>query len=643
MKKIKIKRMVIENFKGCQRRMIYFSDRTNITGRNASGKTTIFDAFTWTLFDKDSSGATKFNVRPLNENGEPLHYVEIKVELTLEIDGVEMVISKVQKEKWTKKNGQEEQVYSGNINEYEINGYPKSEKDYKEFVNTIIDEKMFRMITNPMAFTSLPWKEQRQVIFTLVDNVTDLEIAQKSEQFAPLIPELQVAKIDDIRAKYTKAKNELSKKQTELPARIDELSKMIGNVDVAELELAKNDILFKLEQAEKELKSLEDVLSANAQKSEDLLSLKFRKQEMEQKASAEIQQKVIDLKVKKSGLESLIREKQMAINNTKNQLIQIANHIKGLQEDVKKAGEEWQKLKAEAFDESTLNCPTCGHKLPKDKREELIKDFETKKEERLDAIAKHGSGLKAELDKAKSSYDAIKPLLEKYQLEIDTITKDIAETEKQITATDKPVDLSKVKEYKELVKAILSAEKSEGKEIIDTDKKNACMSLIETLRAELLTTETQLAKADTSEIENRKDELEEELRCVGQKIANCEKMLYILECFTKTKLDLISASVNDKFKTVCFKLFDKQINGGIAECCECTVNGVPFSTLNNGHKIVAGLDIINTLSKIYGVSAPVVIDNAESVNSNNIPDMYCQMILMSVNEKDVLEVKTNEN
>lgn len=643
MKKIKIKRMVIENFKGCQKRMIYFSDRTKITGRNASGKTTIFDAFTWTLFDKDSSGATKFNVRPLNANGEPQHYVEIKVELTLEIDGVEMVITKVQKEKWTKKNGQEEQVYSGNVNEYEVNGYPKSEKDYKEFINTIIDEKMFRMITNPMAFTSLPWKEQRQVIFTLVDNVTDLEIAQTDEQYAPLIPELQIAKVDDIRAKYTKAKNELAKKQTELPARIDELSKMIGTVDIAELELAKSDIVFKLEQAEKELAKLEDVLSASKEKSDDLLSMKFRLQEMEQKASADLQQKIIDLKVKKSGLESLLREKTMAVNNTRNQLIQIANHIKALQEDVKKAGEEWQKLKAEAFDESTLNCPTCGHKLPKDKREELMKDFESKKEERLEAVAKQGSGIKAELDKAKQTYETIKPLLEKYQTEIEVINSDIASVEKEIVAMDKPVDLSKDKEYKELVKAISRAEKTEDKEIIDHDKKSACMVTIGLLREELLSVETQLAKADTTEIENRKEELEEELRDVGQKIANCERMLYILECFTKKKLDLISASVNEKFKTVCFKLFEKQINGGVSECCECTVDGVPFSVLNNGHKIVAGLDIINTLSKIYGVSAPVIVDNAESVNENNIPDMYCQTILMYVNDKDVLEVRNDEN
>lgn len=643
MKKIKLKRMVIENFKGCKRRMVYFSDRTKITGRNASGKTTIFDAFTWLLFDKDSSGATKFQVRPLNENGEPLHYVDISVECTLEIDGIEMTITKVQKEKWTKKRGEEDQVFSGNVNEFSVNGYPKSEKDYKEFINGIIDEKMFRLITNPMAFTSMPWKDQRQIIFKLVDNVTDLEIAQSNGQFAPLVPELAIANIDEIRAKYTKSKNELAKKQTELPARIDELAKMIGNVDVAELELARNEIKERIAKLEEEIKKVDDVIAVHSEKSKDVLELKFALSDMERKANEERQQAVLDLKVRKNAKEQLIREKNVAINNTKNEMMLIVSHSKELQEDIKKATDEWQKCKAETFDETTLKCPTCGQKLPEKKRKEMMADFETKKESRLSAIAERGNKLKADLDNAKARYDAVKPLLDKYAQEIELLNKDIADIDKEISKADKPVDLSKDKDYKSKQKAISKAEKEMELEYTANSKKDDYLGQLSALRDELIRVETEIAKADTTEVENRKEELEEELRDVGQRIANSEKMLYILECFIKEKLDRISASVNERFQKVCFKLFEKQINGGVAECCECTVNGVPFSVLNNGHKIVAGLDIINTLSKIYGVSAPVVIDNAESVNEENIPDMACQTILMYVNANDNLEVKNYEN
>lgn len=643
MKKIKIKRMVIENFKGCKRRMVYFADRTKITGRNASGKTTIFDAFTWLLFDKDSSGATKFQVRPLNEDGEPLHYVDISVECTLEIDGIEMTITKVQKEKWTKKRGEEEQVFSGNVNEFEVNGYPKSEKDYKEFINGIIDEKMFRLITNPMAFTSMPWKDQRQIIFKLVDNVTDLEIAQSNDKFAPLVPELAIANVDEIRAKYTKSKNELAKKQTELPARIDELSKMIGNVDVAEIELARNDVKERIEKLEKEIRKIDDVIAVHSEKSKDILELKFALGDMERIANEQRQKEVLDLKVRKNAKEQLIREKNVAINNTKNEMMLIVSHSKELQEDIKKATDEWNACKEETFDDSTLKCPTCGQKLPEKKRKEMLSEFDAKKESRLSAIAERGNKLKSDLDNSKAKYDAIKPLLDKYAQEIELLKKDIEELDKEIVNADKPVDLSKDKEYKAKLKAIANAEKEMGLEYDATAKKNEYMAEHTELINELWHLEADIAKADTTEIENRKEELEEQLRDVGQRIANSEKMLYILECFIKEKLDRISASVNERFQTVCFKLFDKQINGGIAECCECTVNGVPFSVLNNGHKIVAGLDIINTLSKIYGVSAPVIIDNAESVNEENIPSMGCQTILMYVNTNENLEVKHDEN
>ena len=104
-------------------------------------------------------------------------------------------------------------------------------------------------------------------------------------------------------------------------------------------------------------------------------------------------------------------------------------------------------------------------------------------------------------------------------------------------------------------------------------------------------------------------------------------MIYLLESFIRAKMMKISDSINQHFKTVNFKLFDMQLNGGMKECCECTVNGVPYSTLNSGHRIIAGLDIIQSLSELYGVTAPIFIDNAESLNEFNVPDMAAQMIL----------------
>ena len=158
MKKIKLGKLVMQNFKGCTDRTVEFSDRTVISGANAAGKTTIRDAFMWLLFNKDSTGATNFQIRPLDADGRQIDNVEIMVEGTLTVDGKEVVLKKVQKQIWRKRRGTDVTELQGNENLFEISGYPKSEKDYKEYISDLLEEKMFKLITSPQAFTMLPWK-----------------------------------------------------------------------------------------------------------------------------------------------------------------------------------------------------------------------------------------------------------------------------------------------------------------------------------------------------------------------------------------------------------------------------------------------------------------------------------------------------
>ena len=145
--------------------------------------------------------------------------------------------------------------------------------------------------------------------------------------------------------------------------------------------------------------------------------------------------------------------------------------------------------------------------------------------------------------------------------------------------------------------------------------------------------------AKNVEIDERIAQLQAEQKEIGQKVADQEQMLYLLEEFIRFKLNKVSESINSHFKTVNFKLFEMQLNGGMKDCCECTVNGVPYSTLNSGHRIVAGLDIIRSLSELYGVSVPIFVDNAESLNEFNVPDMDAQLILLSVSEDKQLKVE----
>ena len=221
-----IKQIALQNFKGCNN-ATYTFDGKNVTvcGSNGSGKTTIFDAFTWLLFGKDSLGNAKFEIRPLDKDGKQIDNVEICVAATLDIDGKEVELKKTQRQNWVKKRGTQNPVLQGNVNEYEIDGYPRSEKDYKEYINGIVSDDLFKMLTNPTYFPNMPWKDQRATIMKFASDVSDIELATGDSRFAGLLPEIEKApSTDDIKAKYQKSLNELKKKQIELPVRIDEIS-----------------------------------------------------------------------------------------------------------------------------------------------------------------------------------------------------------------------------------------------------------------------------------------------------------------------------------------------------------------------------------------------------------------------------------
>lgn len=222
--KLKIRSLHMENFKGIKSLDVNFSNKTSIKGQNAAGKTTVFDAFTWLLFNKNSAGEEKFNVRPLDKDGNRIDNVEIKVVAVLDVDGKEMELSKIQKQNWVKKRGTDTVTLQGNVNSFEIDGYPKSEADFKAYVSGLAQsEDMFKMLTNPQYFSSLKWKDQRDILMRLATDVSDVELAQTDAKYAPLLGELEKApSTDDIRAKFSKALSGWKKKQAEIPVRIDE-------------------------------------------------------------------------------------------------------------------------------------------------------------------------------------------------------------------------------------------------------------------------------------------------------------------------------------------------------------------------------------------------------------------------------------
>ena len=672
-----LKSLHMENFKGIKSLDVNFSNKTSIKGQNATGKTTIFDAFTWLLFNKNSAGEEKFNVSPLDKDGKRMDNVEINVVAVLGVDGKEVELSKVQKQNWVKKRGTDTVALQGNVNSFEIDGYPKSEVDFKAYVSGLAQsEDMFKMLTNPQYFSSLKWKEQRDILMKLIADFSDVELAKTDAKYAPLLDELEKApSTDDIRSKFSKALTEWKKKRDEIPVRIDEAEKSKVDIDVAERELARADLTRKIAEIDGKIansgSAIGDLRSREMQ-------LQFDMSGITQTMSGELSAKRRKLDDDIFDADEKIDDLHQKIQSAENQIMDNEKAISDADAERKNLGVKYNAEKAKAFDEvpyqfdeskwvfddSTTVCSLCGQKLPDDKIEQIKADFEARKakakadaEEKLKAdIATFEKEKQAELNRINAVGTEKRKLIvaltkknAELQQSIESLKKQEQETlaqkeelSKQLSQLPEEADYSQNEEY-----AKLKAEHDEVLAKIEKLESEGADSVVDELKAEKSDLQARLdevnaivAKASMNvEIDERIAELQAEQKEIGQKVADQEQMLYLLEEFIRFKLDKISDSINSHFKTVNFKLFEMQLNGGMKDCCECTVNGVPYSTLNSGHRIVAGLDIIRSLSEMYGVSCPIFVDNAESLNEFNVPYMDAQLILLSVSEDKQLKVE----
>ena len=654
-----LKSLHMENFKGIKNLYVNFSNKTSIKGQNAVGKTTIFEAFTWLLFNKNSAGDEKFNVRPLDKDGHRIDNVEIKVVGVIEVDGKEVELSKVQKQNWVKKRGTDTVTLQGNVNSFEIDGYPKSEAEFKAYISGLAQSgEMFKMLTNPQYFSSLKWKEQRDILMKLVEDVSDVELAKTDHKYEPLISELAKApSTDDIRTKFSKALSEWKKKQAEIPVRIDEAEKSKIDVDVAEQELLKADL-------ERKIEAIEDLIAKSDVRIDEMRSeemhCQFEMSAIAQTMNNELSIKKREIEKHKYEHEEKLEDIRFSIENAQNS---VDSNKRTISEQTLKKAELSKKYKEEkekkfddskwVFDESTTVCSLCGQRLPEDKIESLRADFSQRKADAIEIFnEEHAKTLAMIVDDGNSCAEMIKKMTENSkELEntINTLKLHEAEEIDIINGLDEQIskiptfadymqntEYAKLKAKQDKLLAGIAELESKGEDKVVEDAK----SDEEKLKSQIDEVNKVIAQAANNVmIDDRIETLRDEQKEIGQKVADQEQMLYLLEEFIRFKLNKVSESINSHFKTVNFKLFEMQLNGGMKDCCECTVNGVGYSDLNNGHKILAGLDIIRSLSELCGMSVPIFVDNCESVSNGNLPDMDSQMICLYVSDDKELKVE----
>lgn len=670
MKQIKLLSMHIQNFKGCKDRNIEFGQTTRITGDNGVGKSTVFDAYLWLLFDKNSKGVTNFAVRPLTESGETINNIEISVEATISVDNDEYKLRKTQKQKWVKKRGTDTREFQGNVNEFDINGYPKSQKEFKEFISGIVNEEVFPLISNPAAFTSLPWKEQRDILMQFVGDVSDVGIAETfGEKYLKLIPELKIANTDDILKKYTKAKNTLNKDMVEIPARIDEASKQLVIADVGALEVEKAAKEVALQKVEDELSGGNGKLEEINSKRQEIMNLKFRISEIQNEENQNLfdKSKALrdDLVTKEDTLRSIKRE----IADTNSEIHLVHSKYEWSVKEVKRLQEEWKAEKAKTFPEmvpmepipdSASVCPTCGQNLPEDVIQKNIENYEKKKQayedkyandliqfkerkkNKISEIETAGTEAASDRDKCKSREEELRKSMVELDSKLAEAQKAYDSVQEELNRYPKTADISEKAEYLATVEKISVLEKEIESMSSDTSGRTELEAKKAVLKDEIAEIAGKILAADNTKAKERIAELEKEQKEVGQKIAEQEQMIDLVEDFIRTKMNMISEKINGMFSIVSFKLFDNQINGGLKETCTCTVKGVGHSDVNDGHEIVAGLDIINTFSEKFGVRCPIFIDRAGELNEIYIPEMDNQLILLKRVDNQEFKIESED-
>lgn len=627
-----IKRIKIQNFKGIKEKEIIFnSQNAKISGQNASGKSSIVDSATWALFGVDSQWNAKFEIRPLDENGEKIHNIEISVCVVFEIDGKEKSFKRELKENWVTKRGKSERTLQGNVGAYFVDDYPKSEKEYKECVAGIVGEDLFKILTSPAYFPNMKWQEQREILMRFVTDISDVELAGKDERFADLISELEKApSTDDIKKKYQKALNEWKKKQAEFPVRIDETEKQKIDIDVAELELQKNALNEQISENKAKQDDISKEFEEQQKASDGILELKFELNDLQRKANEENNKKRLQIQNELDKANSDYDMYEAYESGTRSRIKRDAEkELPLLEQRLKEKQELWKSVKSEQIDEDKYICPTCHRELPEEEKENILSSFEEMKKQRLEFIVAEGEKASQAVKDKKKYIEDSKKEAEEYEKKQEETLKKIEELEKQLSELPESIDISDRPEVQEIQKQIAEKEASMNKGNSAEKIRQQLKAEGEELQKQMDTVKEQFVLVKKNdEADDRIVELRDEQRKTAQCVADQERMLFLLEEFIRYKMDSVSETINRQFEMVNFILFRNQINRGLAETCECEYGGVPYASLNSAAKIQCGLDIIRTLQKFHDVYCPVFVDNRESCTE--IPKMDCQVISLYV-------------
>lgn len=653
MKRVQLQKLTLANFKGVRSLEVDFNTDgiTRISGANSSGKTTIFDAFTWCLFGKDSKDRTDFDIKTIDKvTGEPIHKLTHEVQADLIVDGVPVSIKRTLKEKWVKKRGEAEEKLQGHEIQRYYNDVPMLAGDFDDKVReNIMTEEVFKAVTSPTYFLSMRKDDQRTALIKMAGEPANEDIAQGNKSFEKLLSDLNGKTIAEreaeLRSKISRVKGELKG----LPERIDEATRAIPT------DLPDSTAL------QSELKEQEQEL-ANLQSQKEQVSERFKEIGMAKlKMQGEIIGKRSQLQNEKHKLLQLLhadfykqQEAQQELARTlqgkKKRLSELPAEIalqKRLQEDKlarrQELRDQFQSTKQQRkMDDIEVACPACHRPYAPEEIEarqeearkallQLIANQQHDINERGKQVAKDLEGItehliRLEEAQAKLSHEILEleeddllklnlteppAVAELSSPKYDRLTKEIEELEQAMAGLKDPQSEAYERELEEKRKQA-------------QEKRDQIITLLSDIRR---------ANAQTDRVEQLKRENEK----LNAELAKLEGEEITIKEFQREKVNKIEDKINALFEVVKWKLFKEQLNGGWAEECEPLIDNVPYSSANNASRINAGIDIASTIAVEQKVIAPIFIDNAEAVNE--ILDTGSQQIHLVVTNGKKLKIE----
>lgn len=672
--KVEVKKISLVNYKKFPSKSVDLFPRTEISGRNREGKSTLQDAYLDVLTGKMANGTEPTSIRR-KENGVEVPKVDVVRELTLAIDGKEKVIRKITKQKWRKPRGQSEEVFDGNETSYEIDGFPAKSKDYTEFIQSIAEPSTLLMCSNPKPFLDTLQKstaESRKVL----EKMSGFDIAQFMEENPQYAHVEEITKGHSVEDTLKKLRKELNAQKKKVDAKNTEIAyetnRTVEAEDTSSLESKKQELNAELSKLEEQEGILEDSAKGYDSLSYEIRGLKSSRDGLVSKANEWLRARqkfisdtVSELRLKKSEKESSIRIIGMELDNHIREAQQAKADLDRARQDYPRIKEmEWddselKAIEAETFNDSDTICPTCGQELPEEQVSKLKSSFEEKKKFRIEneltkkqnwESAKQnqlkgtcdlGNSASAKLKKTNEEISKLQSEIGVAQDEVAELTKQIEEEQSKFTELPESVDITNDEEYLAVTARIAELEeKLKSFDDVPGKKQELRMQISNVMKQiSNVDADIKIAQAAVTEKEKRVAELNEELKSLGQVQADIEKNIDTVLNFSIQKNKALAEKINPHFKHFQFSFLYYTIEGNPVETCKMICNGIDYNSgLNHSDKILCEVDLLNGLQEMNHLNLPIWIDDSESVNVERIPVLDRQMIILRVTDGD-LEVK----